>query len=52
MFTFKIHFQEPCGLEGCTSFQCQLMATAIAMFEQEYPGCLLQFVTFTLNRPY
>lgn len=51
MFTYKLHFQEPCGLEGCTTFQGLCMGTAIGWFEREYPACLLVFVTFSLNRP-
>ncbi len=32
-------------------FQALCMGTALGMFAVEYPACLVEFVTFTLNRP-
>ena len=51
MFTFQIHFEEPGALGGSTYYQAICMGTALGWFAVEYPNCIVQFVTFTLNRP-
>ncbi|WP_158408770.1 hypothetical protein [Fibrella aestuarina] len=52
MFTFTIHFQEVNGPNGSTKIQCNLIQTAIALFEQEYPTAIILHVNTSLNRPY
>lgn len=51
MFTFQIFFEEPGVLAGSTCYQAICMGTALGWFATEYPHCIVEYVTFTLNRP-